>query len=729
MCSRRALYLVGALVVSFILGVTALSSNRVDTDDEPLSLRGVPHNTAYEYQQKELSRLEHWARGAFVFQEDDAESSQKGDSSSIWGQLVDFSVAHLPEVRPIRQRVLRDLYRRHGDDGQIFASLDSILGTDQGPLWKGVPRGGGGLSPASYEEMLEQRLQTLYEQFGEDFRRAIAINKQEHADDCRKSCDYYYCAPSDSNKNTSVVEVDYGETKTTIQSYSMGATPPEDFAEQFGFPLDLIKVSQGEPLFSQEEAAEVIRKAEMEGVDQNEYRSGKYKLGGDWLENLPETRQWFNRRLETTFFPMFAKLFPEIVSSPSVLRAHSVSLLKYNSSHPRTDVHVDNGILALTVAMTPQTEYSGGGTFFEHMGVQNVLPMDVGHATLRPGSIRHGGHRVTSGTRYILGCFLLLEDRVEHVRRLKNRGSALRRHGDLEGAAKHFEWALALNPKCTTCMKDWAEILHTQKHFIEAETKIRGALELLENSDSDALFTLGVILSDQGRDDEAIAVYQQSIALNAEDAELCYNLGIKLGAKGRTKEEIEMYEKAIKANPSFGGPWLNWGTALAESGDLEGAEAKFVQALGCDSPDVVPKAMMNLALVYQIQGEQIAMSGNLEGAKSLALQASKFADDAKPLLEDLMKTPSFSGDSDLARYLQQFQPQRLRCHRLLGQIFAGMGNLPASEAEFREATRNFPSEAAAWQMLGRVLDVQGKTEEAVEVAKTVQNLLQRRKDP
>lgn len=84
------------------------------------------------------------------------------------------------------------------------------------------------------------------------------------------------------------------------------------------------------------------------------------------------------------------------------------------------------------------------------MGNQNILEMDVGHATLRPGSVRHGGHRVTDGTRYILGAFLLLEDRVEHVRRLKNRGSELRRVPDLEGAAKHFEWALALNPKCTT---------------------------------------------------------------------------------------------------------------------------------------------------------------------------------------------------------------------------------------------------------------------------------------
>lgn len=39
----------------------------------------------------------------------------------------------------------------------------------------------------------------------------------------------------------------------------------------------------------------------------------------------------------------------------------------------------------MTIAMTPKDNYVGGGTFFEHMGVENVLAMDVGHGTFRPG--------------------------------------------------------------------------------------------------------------------------------------------------------------------------------------------------------------------------------------------------------------------------------------------------------------------------------------------------------
>jgi len=269
-------------------------------------------------------------------------------------------------------------------------------------------------------------------------------------------------------------------------------------------------------------------------------------------------------------------------------------------------------------------------------------------------------------------------------------------------------------------LKDWAEILHTQKNFEAAEEKIRLALELLENHDSDALFTLGVILSEQGRHEEAIDAYRQSVALNAEDAELCFNLGTKLGETGKTEEEMDMYDKATRANPNFGAAWLNWGTSLGESGNLDDAEAKFIQALQCET-EVIPKAMLNLAFVYQKRGEALAIDGDLQGAKVAAVQASRFADQAKPLLDELAK--SFRpGQDDITAYLDRYSTQRVVIHRLLGQIYAGTGNMGDCEAEFRRATESFPNEAAAWQMLGRVLEIQGKADEAAAAAQKAQEL-------
>ena len=55
----------------------------------------------------------------------------------------------------------------------------------------------------------------------------------------------------------------------------------DQYTLQHSFPLDLIKVTEGKPLFSAEESATVIQQAETEGVDKNEYESGKYRLGGE----------------------------------------------------------------------------------------------------------------------------------------------------------------------------------------------------------------------------------------------------------------------------------------------------------------------------------------------------------------------------------------------------------------------------------------------------------------
>lgn len=659
------------------------------------------------------SRLELWSRGD-IYGHHDNDNGNDNNLQHRLEKMVSFSHLKLGPVRKVRKEFMdHNNNNGHYNNYQHHECLEFEC-FDFNRLLS--MRGGGATAnnndqKGTYTDRLNEKLNQLSVQYGPDFQQAIELNEKEHLEDCEISCQSFYCASS-----TSTATNNTESTSTSFKAYNFGATPPEDFAGEFGFPLDLIKVSTGNPLFTSQEASQVIQTAEGEGVDKNEYQSGKYKLGGDWLVNLPKTRSWFNEKLQSTFFPLVTDLFPEIVSSTSELRAHSVSLLKYNSSHPRTDVHIDNGILAMTIAMTPQDDYVGGGTFFEHM--EKPLEMDVGHITVRPGSVRHGGHKVTKGTRYILGAFLLIKDRVEHVRRLKNRGSELRRKQDLNNAAKHFEWALAINPKCTTCLKDWAEILMTQKKYTQAELKIREALRLLENRDSDALFSLGVILSEAGKDEESIIAYTQSVELNAEDAELCYNLGIKLGDKGDKTGEMTMYARATQVDKKFGGAWLNWGTTLAEEGHIDEAEVMFLNAVNC--PEVKSKGMMNLAMVYLKQGENRAAQGDLPAAKDLAMKAGNYLDDAKVLLDETIKNGLGAGDEQ--RYVLQFGPLRLQSHRLVGSVLFGLKDFAACEEEFREATKNFPDIRGAWEMLARVLDLQGKSDEVAKVREQINKL-------
>lgn len=458
-------------------------------------------------------------------------------------------------------------------------------------------------------------LDALREELGPDFSAALDANIQAHQDDLALSCEYFYCGNASAKAS--------GKGKAVpVRSHPMGSVPPEDFAAEFKFPLDLIKVTN-RPLIPPAEAEEVVAAANAEGLAINEFPSGKYKLGGDWVKKMPRTLAWFNRRLEDTIFPTVAAHFPEVVSGPQVLRAHSVAILKYNSSHPRTDVHVDDGILALTLALSPKSNYTGGGTFFEHLGEDNLIEMDQGYCTVRPGTVRHGGHRVTAGVRYILGAFMLIADRVEHVRRFNNQGREARSRFDLRKARMSFKWALKINPKCATCLKNWAEALSVTrdgspaepKFAAAAEEKLRRALTLLPD-DSDAWFSLGTLLSSQGRKDEALEAYQAGLKINADDHELCYNVGFQLGERGQYEAEVNMYRRAISIKPDFGEAWSNLGAALASSGNLAAAEEPFVNA--CKFQPDSKTNWINLARLYQALGKT-------EDAKKTMVRAQEVA--------------------------------------------------------------------------------------------------------
>ena len=543
------------------------------------------------------------------------------------GALADDDPVYGPVT--LAQAVKFDLWQR-GEDfpcGLNGCSLEEDSFATLGAKWllsRNAPvqrlRGGAdgcSATTASCDPVTTPDLDALRAELGPEFSAALEKNEMDHEADCAASCASFYCGDANAASPT-------GDAAPEVPhvAHPMGSVPPEDFVKEFSFPLDLIKVTS-QPMIPPSECEDVVRTALAEEMANNEYTSGKYKLGGDWVKKMPRTLEWFNRRLKDSIFPTVASFFPMVVKGPQVLRAHSVAILKYNSSHPRTDIHVDDGILALTLALSPRANYTGGGTFFEHLGEDRILEMEQGFCTIRPGSVRHGGHPVTGGDRFILGAFLLIADRIEHVRRLNNQGREARRLGDLRKARLLFKWALKINPRCATCLKNWGESLTatpddtapSPKLAAAAEDKIRRALELLPH-DSDALFSLGVLLSGQGRSDEAMEAYRQSLAINKDDYELCYNLGNQYGAKGQYDREIEMYKMALTIKEDFGSAWANLGVAYASTGRIAEAEQPFRKAVEYQPEKKIN--WINLARFHQA-------TGNAAGAKDATAKANACA--------------------------------------------------------------------------------------------------------
>ena len=153
----------------------------------------------------ETLKLELWSRGAFDIDEKDFIRTA-------------ITFARMDPISYVR----RDVLQKKNDPDCEMNGYCSIVNRFRG--------GEQDVSTPYTEEQLERKIQEIGARFGQEFLDAIEKNKVEHAEDCRSSCDIYYCA----SRETPLVPLGDLLGETSMKSYSMGAVPPEDFAENFG---------------------------------------------------------------------------------------------------------------------------------------------------------------------------------------------------------------------------------------------------------------------------------------------------------------------------------------------------------------------------------------------------------------------------------------------------------------------------------------------------------------
>jgi len=95
----------------------------------------------------------------------------------------------------------------------------------------------------------------------------------------------------------------------------------------------------------------------------------------------------------------------------------------------------------------------------------------------------------------------------------------------------------------------------------------------------DAWNNRGVSLSALGRNDEAIASYEQSLKFKPDLHDTWNNRGNSLSALGRNEEAIASYDQAIEIKPDDHDAWYNRGISLSALGRKEKAIASYDQAI------------------------------------------------------------------------------------------------------------------------------------------------------
>jgi tetratricopeptide (TPR) repeat protein len=122
------------------------------------------------------------------------------------------------------------------------------------------------------------------------------------------------------------------------------------------------------------------------------------------------------------------------------------------------------------------------------------------------------------------------------------------------------------------------------------------------NANANAHNYFGLALKEQGRTEEAISQYQQSLEIRPDYAEAHANLGAALFPAGQKEEAIAHMRKALEADPQVAAFHYNLGTALLQTGQIEPAADALEKALELDPKHV--DATNNLAFIRYQQGRR-----------------------------------------------------------------------------------------------------------------------------
>jgi predicted CXXCH cytochrome family protein len=143
-----------------------------------------------------------------------------------------------------------------------------------------------------------------------------------------------------------------------------------------------------------------------------------------------------------------------------------------------------------------------------------------------------------------------------------NLANLLAARGDLSGAIEHFEIALRLRPADALARYNYATVLGRARHFDDAQRELEASLR----SDHDL----------------------------ADAHNLLADL---LMAKGEPQAALPHYRDALRIRPTFGQARLGLGSALAATGDVDGAVVQFREAAGDTDPAVRHEAARALRLL------------------------------------------------------------------------------------------------------------------------------------
>ena len=164
-------------------------------------------------------------------------------------------------------------------------------------------------------------------------------------------------------------------------------------------------------VFSQSECQAIIDEAEKVAskIEWTKNRHGNFPTTDLPLVELPDSLQFLRHALVERIYPILSAQFGSYLPDPTRLRVADGFVVKYDALGGQNELkpHRDGSVLSFNIALNPASDFDGGGTWFASL--DDAVKIDQGEMVSHASSLLHGGHGITSGKRYIVVAFVILE--------------------------------------------------------------------------------------------------------------------------------------------------------------------------------------------------------------------------------------------------------------------------------------------------------------------------------
>jgi len=213
----------------------------------------------------------------------------------------------------------------------------------------------------------------------------------------------------------------------------------------------------------------------------------------------------------------------------------------------------------------------------------------------------------------------------------------------------------------------------------------------------------GISFAQQGRLGEAVGCFHPALA------QAFNNLGIALQDLGQRPDAIAAYQQAIALRPTYANALINLASAFCETGQPDQGLACYRRAMECEAPSV--RVLAKMADIFRAQGRQAQVRE--VSRQMVVLPATSEVDYANLGIAWHELGATANALRDLKRALE-LNPNMAVAQSNLGIVLQRAGRLEEAIACYREALRISPDFADAHNNLGSALRPLGLLDQAIQ---------------